>query len=106
MWRFFGPWIEAAYLTDGTEHLANARLGANFSILQTNPFTPAPTSSGSCGRASSTDRAARWAHISIRIRSARSLHFRGGVQQFDGYQIGEAELRGGFLRKKAEYSLG
>lgn len=107
MWRFFGPWIEAAYLTDGTEHLANARIGANFSIIQTNPFTLGAYFqwqlwSGILDRSSGT----MGAYIDSYPFKPVALHFRGGVQQFDGYQIGEAELRGGFLRKKAEYSLG
>jgi hypothetical protein len=106
-WRFIGPYVEGAMLTDGTDTLGTARLGLTFSLLQTNPLSASlyaqwDTWSGLLDR---NGFAFGIVADSYPIKPV-SLHFRGGFQSFEKYSIGEAEIRGGALKGAWEFSGG
>jgi len=102
-WRFFGPYIETCILTDGDRILSGARLGAQFSVIQTDPFSLSfygqwQTWSGLLDRSGGT--------FGIEMRSdpakPLTLQLRAGFQTFERFSIAEAELRTGWMLDRWE----
>lgn len=106
-WRFFGPYVEGCALTDGDETLGALRVGATFSLLQTNPLSVSLY--GQWQRWSGfIDERGGTLGVEMNCYPAKplSLRLRAGFQFFDGFSVSETELRLGALRGPIEFSAG
>lgn len=106
-WRFFGPYIEGCALTDGDEMLGSVRIGATFSLLQTNPFSMSLYGQWQLW-SGFIDRSGGTFGIEMNCYPVKpiSLHLRTGFQFFDSFSISETELRAGAFAGPMEFSAG
>jgi hypothetical protein len=107
LWRFFGPYLEACVIGDGEDFIEGARLGGTFSLVQTNPFTLSLYAqfqvwNGMLERTGGTF----GIETALYLAKPVSLHFRGGIQNFGTFQIGEAELKAGVFAGPWEFTGG
>ncbi|ULQ58551.1 hypothetical protein K7I13_08185 [Brucepastera parasyntrophica] len=107
IFRFFGPYLEAAMVMDGEDYLGIFRLGGTLSLLQTNPFSLSVYGEWLV-----------WRGIMERSGGAFGLKMRSylikyivldarlGIQIFEYFYINEMEFKIGVMLNRWEISAG